>query len=55
MAAIVFGELVEAGCLQADDSGIDSITQEHALPDQPAYLACLFDGGTISACNVPCK
>ena len=56
-AASIYSTLVEAGCLGADDGGAAAIAQEHALPDQPAWLACLFaaDGGTVTSCAVPCK
>jgi hypothetical protein len=56
-AASIYSALVEAGCLGADDGGAAAIAQEHALPDQPAWLSCLFaaDGGTIASCAVPCK
>jgi hypothetical protein len=50
----VYGELVEAGCLAASDSGVAAVDQEHAYADQPSWLGCLFDGGSIGSCNVPC-
>lgn len=52
----IYGELVEAGCLAPDPAtGVSSVASEHAMPDQPAWLACLYDGGTIAGCNVPCQ
>lgn len=53
-ATQVFVELVDAGLMDpTDDGGIAAIEQEHAQPDQPAWLACLFDGGSVAVCNVP--
>jgi hypothetical protein len=51
----VYGELVEAGCLQATDGGLAAVAHDHTLgPAQPAWLACLYDGGSIQQCAVPC-
>jgi hypothetical protein len=51
---IVYGELVNAGCLAPDDGGVTAVAQERALPDAPPWILCLFDGGTVAACQVPC-
>jgi hypothetical protein len=57
-ATVIYGELVEAGCLAYDDAGdgLNAITTEHASHDTP-WLECLFleAGATISSCAVPCK
>lgn len=55
-AATVYMELVEAGCLAPDDAGPSNISQEQALgPDAGfPWLDCLFDGGTVAGCGVPC-
>lgn len=50
----VYAALVEAGCLAPEDGGVDYVAQEHTLPDQPAWLACLYDGGSVPGCGVPC-
>lgn len=50
----VYAALVEAGCLASEDGGVAYVQQEHSLPDQPAWLACLYDGGTVAGCGVPC-
>lgn len=50
----VYGELVDAGCLQADDSGEQAIVDTYAQPGHPAWLDCLFAGGTVAGCGVPC-
>jgi hypothetical protein len=49
--------LVDAGCLAADPSGQGPafVLAEHNLPDQAPWMACLFDGGTINSCRVPCE
>lgn len=50
----VYNELVEAGCMAADrDGGLAAVAAEHASPN-PAYLNCLYNGGTIAGCAVPC-
>ena len=54
-ASTVYNELVTAGCLAPDDAGPSTIAQEHALPDQEPWMACLWDGGTVASCNVPCS
>lgn len=54
-AESVYLALVEAGCLAPDEAGPSDIAQESALGDAGfPWLSCLFDGGTISTCNVPC-
>jgi hypothetical protein len=53
--SVVYGELVEAGCIAQSPDGIDAIAEEHADPAQPDWFACLFDGGTVFSCNVPCS
>jgi hypothetical protein len=55
-ATDVYGMLVDAGCLQPDPvGGASYVAAEHSLPDAPAWLGCLFDGGAVSTCGVPCK
>lgn len=50
----VYTELVEAGCIAPSDDGVQSIAEQHALHDT-TYLECLFEGGTVSSCSVPCR
>jgi hypothetical protein len=50
----VYGQLLEAGCLAASSDGVTSIAQEHTAADHPQWLDCMFDGGTVLACHVPC-
>jgi hypothetical protein len=52
-AATVYGELVEGGCLAATPDGVQAVADEHADHATP-WVECLFDGGPISACAVPC-
>ena len=52
---IVYGELVESGCLQASDGGVQAVQQEHALAAQPTWLGCMYDGGTVQQCGAPCR
>ena len=54
----VTGELVEAGCLAPGSSS--AITAE--LLDVDAHdqglrrsILCLFDGGSVVSCQIPCK
>jgi len=54
-AAVVYGELVEAECLDPSDGGLDFVTAAHAEPLRPAWLDCLFDGGAVTTCGVPCE
>ena len=52
----VYWRLVDGGCLANDPvGGIDFIAAEHTLPDESPYLKCLWDGGTLQSCKVPCK
>jgi hypothetical protein len=50
----IYQELVASGCLAPDDTGPAAVAAEMALPDREAWLQCLFDGGAVSACGVPC-
>jgi hypothetical protein len=50
----IYSELVEAGCMKEDDSGLDAVTRERALNPPKAWMNCLSGGGTVSACGVPC-
>lgn len=52
----VYQTLVTAGCMKADDAGdgVTAVAQEHALPTPPAWLSCLYQGGTVQSCGVPC-
>lgn len=51
----VYGALIEAGCLSPTPEGVQSVADEHASADQPAWLACLFDGGAVNICGAPCQ
>jgi len=50
----VYLELVDAGCLKASDGGVAAVAEEHASPNPP-WLNCLYGGGTVAGCAVPCK
>jgi hypothetical protein len=50
----VYEELVLGECLAASDGGVDAVAAEHQSPNPP-WLACLYDGGTLTGCNVPCR
>lgn len=54
-AQTVYTELVIGGCLSATPDGLQAVTDEHSDSEQPAWMACLFDGGSIQTCNVPCQ
>ena len=52
--SVVLAELVAAGCVSpTDDGGLEAITLAHNSVDQPTWLGCLFDGGTVASCHVP--
>jgi hypothetical protein len=53
-ATSVYNELVAAGCLAPDDGGAAAVAEEHAAAPQEPWMACLWDGGTVAACGVPC-
>ena len=57
MTGEVTGLLVEAGCLAPDDAGNDyaSVYEEHVSDAEPSWLACLYAGGTVKTCAVPCN
>lgn len=52
----IYSELVEAGCLEPDDAsdGYAAIYEESIADDEPPWLRCLYLGGTVSSCLVPC-
>jgi hypothetical protein len=56
MPTVIYGELVEAGCLAPDDSGdgVTSIYEQHQSDAQPLWLGCLYMGGSVQSCKVPC-
>ena len=49
-------ELIEAGCIQGDDSSdVYASVYEESISDQEApWLACLYNGLSIAQCNAPC-
>jgi hypothetical protein len=55
---MVYGELVDAGCIAYDDAGdgLTAIAVEHASHDTP-WLECLFldAAATVVSCAAPCK
>jgi hypothetical protein len=51
----VYGALVDAGCLAATPDGVQAITDEHAMPGHPPWLDCMWAGGTVKSCSVPCQ
>jgi hypothetical protein len=50
----VYNALVDAGCLGPSDGGVAAVAAEHASPN-PAWLNCMYNGGTVGGCQVPCK
>jgi hypothetical protein len=56
-AATIYDELVDAGCLIADDAGLPHVQAEIALGDAAsAWMQCLEKaGGTVVTCGVPCN
>jgi len=53
VAVTVYGELVEAGLLAPDDSGLAAVLGEYESDVRPAWLDCLFNGGTVAQCPIP--
>jgi hypothetical protein len=51
----VYQALVQAGCLKDDDAGLPAVIAEHQLPTPPPWLNCLYSGGTVAGCGVPCS
>lgn len=50
----VYGILVDGGCMAPDpDGGVAAVAKDHASPN-PAWLNCLYGGGSITGCQVPC-
>lgn len=49
----VYLALVESGCMAPSDGGVAAVAAEHASPN-PAWLQCLYDGGTVAVCKPPC-
>lgn len=51
----IYAELVEAGCLQADDSGLATVQSALQFDGAtPSWFTCLANGGTVSSCQLPC-
>jgi hypothetical protein len=51
----VYRALVDAGCVKDDDAGLPAVIAEHQLPTPPPWLNCLYSGGTVAGCAVPCS
>jgi len=53
---LVYTELVEGGCLAPDDSGdgYAAIYELETSDAAPSWLICLYRGGTVASCMVPC-
>ena len=51
ISVTVYNELVEAGCMDPDDGGPLAITEQWASDVHDPWLACLYDGGTVQACQ----
>jgi hypothetical protein len=54
-AQVVYNQLVAANCLAPSSDGVQAVSDEHNDPSEPPWLACMFDGGTVSSCSVPCQ
>lgn len=54
-AQAVYGSLVDAGCLADTDSGLEAVQEEGASDAAPSWLRCLWAGGTVASCGVPCQ
>lgn len=54
-AQVVFQKMVDAGCVADSDSGVSDVLLEEANDAAPAWFTCLWNGGTVASCNVPCS
>ena len=54
IAQSVYQSLLDAGCLAPSDGGVAAIEAEHAT-GHDAWMNCMYDGGTVDACAVPCN
>jgi hypothetical protein len=52
--AQVYMRLIDGGCLAPSSDGLQAITEQHQLGDTP-WLECMFRGGDVKTCAVPCK
>jgi hypothetical protein len=50
----VYNELVDSGCLSSGDASFVAVQAGTQSDAQPPWFSCLFDGGTIASCGVPC-
>lgn len=50
----VYVALVDAGCMARDEGGAMALDEAHANAAQPSWMNCLYDGGTVQSCDVPC-
>jgi hypothetical protein len=46
--------MVEGGCVAASSTLVASVQAELASDAAPGWLQCLAEGGSITACEVPC-
>ena len=54
-ANAVYAQLVDGGCLAATNGGPLAVQQEEGSDAAPAWFQCLWDGGSTTACGVPCN
>jgi len=54
-AASIYQSLVDAGCLAPAADGVQAIADEHAASNHPTWIDCMWNGGTVIGCQVPCK
>ena len=50
----VYAELTLAQCLAQTDGGVTAVANMHKSDREPPWLACMYNGGTVASCNVPC-
>lgn len=50
----VWLDLVNAGCVMDDDAGVFALEHDSNRPDEPVWMKCMFAGGTVKSCGVPC-
>jgi len=52
--AQIAGSLVEAGCVAASPTLVQSVQAELEAGSPPTWASCLAAGGTVAGCAVPC-
>lgn len=52
--ACMVGKMVDAGCIVASPTAVQSMQSELEAGAVPAWAACLHAGGSPASCNISC-